>query len=167
MTRDTLLNQIALNEYVIGKNVEGISHSDSLKEPAEGGNSVNWIMGHVVRSRNAALGLLGIPSSIDESKYEIYNDKPMSDRSKAVPFDEIMKSFKAMQPRFVEGIQNLSAEKAKATAPFSPSGNPNETVGSLIDSFVFHETYHIGQTGVLRRVTGKSGVLKPPKAQKA
>jgi uncharacterized damage-inducible protein DinB len=27
---------------------------------------------------------------------------------------------------------------------------------------VFHETYHVGQTGVLRRVVGKPGVVKPP-----
>ena len=164
MNRDTLVTQLTLNDYVLSKNVEGMSHEDSLKQPREGGNSVNWVMGHVVRSRNTALALMSVPSAIDDAKYEIYNDQPLADPKKAVRFEDILSSFKAMQPRFIEGIQNLAAEKAAQPAPFSPSGNPNETLGSLLDAFVFHETYHLGQTGVLRRITGKPGVLKPPKA---
>jgi uncharacterized damage-inducible protein DinB len=164
MDRETLLNQLALVDYVLTQNLEGISHEASLKQPAEGGNNFNWIMGHVVRSRNQAIQLLGVPSSIDESKYEVYNDQPLADPSKAVRFEDIVVSFKAMQPRFIEGLQNLSAEDAAKPAPFSPAGNPHETIGSLLGAFVFHETYHVGQTGVLRRITGKEGVLKAPKA---
>ena len=167
MECDTLLGQLALIDYVLSKNVDGISHEESLKTPAEGGNSANWIMGHVVRSRNTALSLVGVPSSIDDAKYEVYNDEPLTDTSKAVPFEEIVSSFKAMQPRFIEGLQNLSAEDAAKPAPFSPAGNPDETVGSLLAAFVFHETYHIGQTGVLRRTLGKDGVLKAPNAATA
>lgn len=167
MDRETLLNQLALVDYVVNQNLDGISHEDSLKVPAEGGNCCNWIMGHVVRSRNQAIQLLGIPSSIDESKYEVYTDAPLADPSKAVRFEDIVASFRAMQPRFIEGLQNLSSDEAAKPAPFSPAGNPNETVGSLMGAFVFHETYHVGQTGVLRRITGKEGVLKAPKAQSA
>jgi uncharacterized damage-inducible protein DinB len=164
MDRDTLLNQLALVDFVVTRNVDGISHEASLKQPSEGGNNVNWIMGHVVRSRSQAIQLLGVPSSIDQAKYEVYNDEPLADPSQAVRFEDIVASFKAMQPRFIEGLQNLSAEEAVKPAPFSPTGNAEETVGSLLVGFMFHETYHAGQTGVLRRIAGKQGVLKAPKA---
>ena len=164
MDRDTLVGQLALVEYVLRKNLEGVSHEHSLKQPAEGGNNINWIMGHVVRSRNQAVQLLGGASSIDEAKYEVYNDDSLADLSKAVRFESMVESFNAMQPRLIEGLRKLSDEDAAKPAPFSPTGNPDETVGSLLAGFVFHETYHAGQTGVLRHICGKDGVLKAPKA---
>lgn len=48
----------------------------------------------------------------------------------------------------------LTDERAAQKAPFSPSGNPDETVGSLMGVLVFHETYHVGQVGMMRRLAG-------------
>lgn len=163
MDRETLSYQLALIQRVANKNVEGLSHEDSLKQPAEGGSNVNWIMGHVVRSRNQALQLVGVPSSIDEEAYGVYSDGPPTNASNAVRFDSILEAFNAMQSRLVQGLQNLSDDDARKKASFSPTGNPDETVGSLLAAFVFHETYHVGQTGVLRRICGKEGALKAPR----
>jgi uncharacterized damage-inducible protein DinB len=55
---------------------------------------------------------------------------------------------------------NLSQYKRAAqTAPFSPSGNPKETVGSLMGVLAFHEVYHVGQVGMLRRWAGLERVV--------
>ena len=35
-----------------------------------------------------------------------------------------------------------------------------EAVGSLLAGLLFHEAYHVGQTGVLRRLIGMDGALK-------
>ena len=48
-----------------------------------------------------------------------------------------------------------------ARPPRNLTGDPDDTVGSQLATFVFHECYHVGQTGVLRRVVGKSGVITP------
>jgi uncharacterized damage-inducible protein DinB len=58
------------------------------------------------------------------------------------------------------GLSTLTAEAMGQPAPFSPSGNPDETVGSLVATVIFHQAYHSGQTGVLRRVSGKKGAIK-------
>jgi hypothetical protein len=63
----------------------------------------------------------------------------------------------------VTGLAGLPPESMDRPAPFSPTGNPKETVGSLLAAFAFHEAYHVGQTGILRRVIGREGVVKPPK----
>ncbi|MEO8090106.1 MAG: hypothetical protein ABI703_07410 [Gemmatimonadales bacterium] len=34
------------------------------------------------------------------------------------------------------------------------TGDPDETVGSNLATLVFHQAYHVGQTGGLRRVAG-------------
>jgi len=56
----------------------------------------------------------------------------------------------------------MSPETLAAKPPRNMTGDPNETVGTNLAVFAFHESYHVGQTGVLRRVAGKPGVIKPP-----
>lgn len=43
----------------INLNLEGLSHADSLIRPAPDGNSINWVLGHIVTSRNLIFELLG------------------------------------------------------------------------------------------------------------
>ncbi len=40
-----------------------------------------------------------------------------------------------------------------------PSPLRKETVGTLLAGLVFHDAYHVGQTGLLRRIAGHAGVL--------
>jgi uncharacterized damage-inducible protein DinB len=42
----------------------------------------------------------------------------------------------------------------------SPTGNPDETVRSLLTTVMFHQAYHAGQTAVLRRIAGKEGAIR-------
>jgi len=42
----------------------------------------------------------------------------------------------------------------------SPTGNPNETVRTLLTTIMFHQAYHAGQTAVLRRIAGKEGAIR-------
>jgi hypothetical protein len=72
-----------------------------------------------------------------------------------------------MQEPLVRAIGNMPAQVLAGKPPQNMTGDPNETVGSNLVTFVFHESYHVGQTGVLRRVAGKPGVIKPPAAQPA
>ena len=66
------------------------------------------------------------------------------------------------QEPLVKAISAMPAELLASKPPRNMTGDPNETVGSNLATFVFHESYHVGQTGVLRRVAGKPGVIKPP-----
>ena len=45
-------------------------------------------------------------------------------------------------------------------APHSPSGNPDETVRSLLTTVFFHQAYHAGQTALLRRIAGREGAIR-------
>lgn len=60
------------------------------------------------------------------------------------------------------GTRRLTAQHLSAAAPFSPTGNSDETVGTLLASIAFHEAYHLGQTGLSRRLLGKAGALLAP-----
>jgi uncharacterized damage-inducible protein DinB len=43
--------------------------------------------------------------------------------------------------------------------PDSPTGDPDETLGSLLAVALFHQAYHAGQLGILRRIAGESGAI--------
>lgn len=57
-------------------------------------------------------------------------------------------------------VDGLTSETLDRTAPFSPSGDPNETVRSLLTAISWHQAYHAGQMEILRRIAGKDGAIR-------
>jgi uncharacterized damage-inducible protein DinB len=161
----TIAYQFGLCSYVLEKNLEGISHQESLVTPQSGGSCLNWVVGHVSRARNQALELFGQKPMFPGEDFDAYDDNggKQFTRESATPFEELKRRYKALQQPLVEGLNGMSDEAMARPAPFSPTGNPQETMESLLAAFAFHESYHIGQTGILRRIAGREGVIKPPK----
>ncbi|HZB27749.1 MAG TPA: DinB family protein [Gemmatimonadales bacterium] len=166
MHAKTIAYQLGLTSYVLEKNVAGVSHEESLINPKPGGSCLNWVVGHLTLSRNRSLGLFGRKPMYDDGEFAAYagvDGVPLT-RENALSFEELKHRFKALQEPLVTGLDGMSPADMDKPAPFSPTGNPKETMGSLLASLAFHEAYHVGQTGLLRRVIGREGVVKPPKA---
>lgn len=132
------------NERVFQVNFEGITHEESLKEMYNC-NSVNWILGHLVFIRDSILSHLGLPPIAGEGMKEVYGRgvvKP--DMSKVVQLDTLKKMFEESQPLIMQGV-----EKVK-----------DEVIMERLTSLGFHEAYHLGQIGLLRKMLGKQGAIK-------
>jgi uncharacterized damage-inducible protein DinB len=71
--------------------------------------------------------------------------------------EELRQRFDALSPAIASALATATPEQLSQKAPFSPTANPNETVGTLLASIAFHEAYHLGQTGLSRRLLGKPG----------
>lgn len=157
----TLKYQFDISGWVANKNLEAVSHDDSLKAPAPAGNNINWILGHVVKARDEMLTLVGKEPMFASEKFERYarGKPPLTDASEAVSFDELMDCYNKQQPVISAALESIPAEKLAEKAPFSPTNNPDETVGTLLAGLMFHEAYHLGQFGVLRRVAGHKGAI--------
>jgi uncharacterized damage-inducible protein DinB len=166
MHAKTIAYQFGLTSYVLERNVAGVSHEESLINPKPGGSCLNWVVGHLTLSRNHALQLFGQKPMYDNEELAAYvgDDNVPLTRENAISFEELKHRFKALQEPLVTCLDGMSQADMDKPAPFSPTGNPKETMGSLIASLAFHEAYHAGQTGLLRRVIGREGVVKPPKA---
>ena len=167
MHAQTLAYQLGLCDKVFDLNTRDVSHDESLTTPPRGGSCLNQVVGHMTRTRNMALGTMGQKSPYPMSDFDPYDDRTgvSFSREKALPFDELRRRFKAMQEPLVNVIKGMFAETLAARPPKNMTGDPNETVGSNLATFVFHECYHVGQTGVLRRIAGKPGVIKPPEGR--
>lgn len=156
--------QFGIGAFVLERNLAGITNQESLRSPQPGGNTMNWIVGHVVRTRNQALGLLGEKPPFEDSEFELYGAGGL-DAARALPLDELKRRFDVLGPTLARALERATAEQLSAAAPFSPTGNANETVGTLLASIAFHEAYHLGQTGLSRRLLGKPGALLAPGEQ--
>lgn len=161
MDPQVLALQFGIGTFVFERNLAGVTNEESLQRPQPGGNTMNWIVGHVVRTRNQALGLLGEKPLFDDAEFEAYGANA-SAAARSLSVDELKRRFDALGPALDGALRRSSPQQLSAAAPFSPTGNPNETVGSLLASIAFHEAYHLGQTGLSRRLLGKRGALLAP-----
>ena len=160
MSPDVLTFQFGIGGFVLARNLAGVTHAESLQAPPQGGNTLNWMVGHVTRARNQALGLIGVTPLYDDAAFSSYG--PRFDPAGALPLDEIVARFTALGSALSAALAGVGADRLAAPAPFSPSGNPQETIGTLLASIAFHEAYHLGQTGLSRRLLGHRGALPAP-----
>jgi hypothetical protein len=151
-----------LTDIVVRKNLEGVTQEESLVRPDPAGNCLNWVVGHLVCIYNNSLPLFGAANVVDPATLARYDrgTPPLTDAAKAMDVRELMAIWDQIVPRVDAGLAAFTAEALEQPAPFSPGDDPNETVGSLLATILFHQSYHAGQTGVLRRVSGHEGAIK-------
>lgn len=158
---EVLRHQARVTQRVVGLNVDSISHEESLIQPQPAGNCLNWMVGHLVCVYQLVFPLLGQEPVIGEERLKPYvrHSAPLTNSGEALPFRELLAAFDKASERVDAGLANLAPKKLDDPAPFSPTNNPKETVRSLLSSISFHQAYHAGQTGLLRRIVGKPGAI--------
>jgi len=158
---DLWRHQHRMTRDVVGANVAGLTHEDSLVQPRPGGNCLNWIVGHLLSVYNGTLPLLSQEPILEKGALDHYvrGAAPIRDRAEALDFQKLMTAWNEAVERIDAGLAGLSPEMLDRPAA-SPTGNPDETIRSLITTVMFHQAYHAGQTAVLRRIAGKEGAIR-------
>ena len=136
------------NYKVISMNLEGITHEESMIFPNGDANCMNWILGHLIYIRNAFLNILGEESVWDNEKFSAYNrgEMPLHRKDELINFEELKSYLKNSQDKLESAFNKL--EKIN-------SENIND-----VAVLSFHEAYHSGQLGYLRRILGEPGAIK-------
>lgn len=147
-----------LNYGALFRNLDGVTHEDSLLEPQPGGNCLNWVLGHIVATRNRLLPLVGVQPIWPRENAFLYSgrDEAQWSTTRAFHLDAIKTDLARSQQQLLTALDHLPA--ASLTTP-TDSGTP---LGEVLGFFHFHESYHGGQVALLRRLVGKPGVIKPP-----
>jgi uncharacterized damage-inducible protein DinB len=161
MDLSALLLSLKFSGIVVNKNCEDLTHAESLIHPEAEGHSFNWVLGHMVRTRNEILELLGKKPLFQKDKFSIYSPKGF-DPGKALNMEELQASFNTLQDELSKGIQSLTPEKLRQPASLLPGEEPKDTIGSILATVLWHEAYHAGQLGIIRRTVGKPGKIKNP-----
>jgi len=161
MAMDTIIAQFGICGMVMEANTKDITHEESLTQPGDGGNCMNWILGHLTKVRSEMVGLLGQSSPYPPEKFVRYamGGARLTEAGEALAFEELLAAYNALQAPVVGALQSATEEVLARPVPDSPTGNPDETVGSLMVLLAFHEAYHIGQLGLLRAMLGKPRLM--------
>ncbi|MGH9352976.1 MAG: DinB family protein [Terriglobia bacterium] len=154
-------HQARTTHKAVRVNVEGLSQEDSLVQPTPAGNCMNWVVGHLVCIYDTILPLVGQKPVLGKEALARYARRtpPLQEPEEALEFADLLVSWDTASERVDAGLASLTPAMLSAPAPMSPSKNPNETVRSLLATIFFHQAYHAGQTGILRRLAGKKGAI--------
>ena len=158
-TTEALNLLFGVNYQVLQKNLDGVTHEESLLQPGGGGNCLNWVLGHIIATRDNAIQLLNQVPIWSKETAGIYKrgSEPIRDGSHALPLEKLVSDLERSQERLVAGLAKVSEPELRAPAPDKSAA---ETVGETLFVLQFHEAYHAGQTGLLRRMAGHEGAIK-------
>lgn len=136
------------NSHALKTNMTGITQQESLVPPSNGGNSINWILGHIVVERDEMMEDMGLEKICNDLITKAYLSGSTSiNKEEAWDITGLLKLFDDSQEIITKHLETLDLEdqidKKKNYA-----------------GFAFHEAYHIGQIGILRRMLGKEALIK-------
>jgi uncharacterized damage-inducible protein DinB len=146
--------QFVMNHWATHANLQGISHQESLVHPHPGGNCLNWVLGHVVATRNVLLTTLGEAPIWTDAEAEAYQRGARTPLSpvNARALEDIVTAYNASQEAIVSRVSALT--ETDLSRP-----HQGQTLGAWVAGVSFHESYHVGQLGLLRRLLGKVGAI--------
>jgi uncharacterized damage-inducible protein DinB len=156
MDGPSLAKIFEFSHMTLTRNLEGITHEESLQAPEPGGNSLNWVLGHLLYHRNVVMQLLNQPPVWDPEKAARYarGSAPLGSDDNPVPLESIRAELDRSQAPLVAALGACTAEEL--AAPLE-NGNP---LAQQLTALGFHEGYHGGQIGLLRRLLGHTGAIQ-------
>jgi uncharacterized damage-inducible protein DinB len=146
--------QLQFTESVLRRNVGDVTHDESLLSFQPAGNGLNWVLGHLVAIRSRFLAQMGGAAVWSDAECRPYDQHapPPTDCCPARPLAEIWAAFDSTQARLLELAGRLTP--AELSEPLPP-GELARTRGEALAVMGFHDAYHAGQTGLIRRLLGK------------
>ncbi len=141
------------NTWVLHQQIDGLTHEESLLQLPFRGNCLNWVVGHIVENRNRVLALVNLPPLWTEERYKTGAD-PITEDSQALRFEALMDYLDRSSTQVGEGIRQLALEDIEKVVT-----DNGRTLGQGLLGLYWHETYHIGQTELLRQLAGKNDAI--------
>jgi len=138
------------------RNLEGLTDEESVAPPGTAGNCANWLVGHLLWTRDAIHGLLGLPPAWPA---HLGSSQPYSRGSKgfsganAVSLTMLREALAGSQEQVMAALGRISTSRLEERA------TDTQTVEERLAFLGFHEGYHVGQVGLVRRLLGKSGAI--------
>ena len=153
---ESLAQRFAFNEKFLDMLTADFEDRDWLHREGEA-NHAQWLLGHLAATRRWALREMG--RNIEEEAWEKHfgmgaKSTPQSDDISPAMLRE---SFIKIGDMLRRHLSALDATQAAAAFRTFPDGSSTLQGGAHF--LHFHETYHLGQIGLIRRLVGRRGVV--------
>jgi len=156
-TMTAVADQYKLNTMLFDKVLDGFQDSEQFTRPNDKGNSVNWVAGHLTSARFSVANMLGVEDQCPWGKlYEGGNG--LMEQSKYPSLTEIKSAFKDISAKLEAKLAGASEDVLTKEPPWKAPGMEPSVRGSV--AFMsFHESYHLGQLGYLRKFHDLEGAF--------
>lgn len=147
-----------MNSILKGQTAD-LTLEESLFQPPGGGNCINWLVGHIVTSRNQMLDLLDRQPvwGRDERARYAQGSPPITALGPGVlEISRLLEDYEATLGPILETLETMSDEELAIRVPWF--GGELDKSG-VLGGFLFHEAYHVGQAGLIRRLLGKTSAV--------
>lgn len=161
MTGNDLAKMYEFSYAAMNRNLQELSNEDSLVVPAAGGNCLNWVLGHVVAARGTVLMLAGTPPAMTGERLAPYRRGSHPEGTDDfVDLATLLSWLDDTQKQLIPALAALSEEDLNRPMPEDQRRPPlTGSVGDALIRLYYHEGYHNGQIGLLRRLAGKPGAI--------
>ena len=149
MTPDSLISQYQRNTSIVERQCRGLTHEQALFQAPYNINCMNWIVGHILVGRDSVLGWFGTEAVFTEfaDRYLRGSEKITEDGSEVAPLDVLI-------ALIGQSGQQLADALAGSSEMLLQEDADGATLLSKIQFGLWHETYHTGQTDLLRQISG-------------
>ena len=149
-----LAGRFHFNTRLIHMQTRGLTHAESLLQLPFRGNCFNWVVGHILTSRDACLRLLEQPATLSAEQLAVYDrgSEPLTHAEQAAPLEDLLAKLDEADRCLSAALEPLDeAELARAVT----FGRDPQPLGEVLAFLQWHETYHLGQLELLRQLAGK------------
>jgi DinB family protein len=175
MTGSDLMSLYEFSYGALNCNLDGVSNEESLLIPQPAGNCINWVLGHIVSARGIVLCLASgdnpleigdaakgsIPAQMGDvgARYR-RGSGPIHDGDEVLDLGTLRGLLADSQQQLIPALAVISQETLALPVPEAMRRPPlTGSVGEALARMVFHESYHNGQIGLLRRLAGRPGAI--------
>ena len=164
MEKRTLIDGFTTSHSTLMANLTDIDNATSVAQPEAGGNCINWIAGHLLNARGNMLAMLGGEPFLNDEENERYKrgSEPIRGGDAHTDIARIVDGLKKTHERTIATLEAMPEEKLASELDESvfPAPVKQQTLGTMLGLFLFHEGYHTGQLGLARYAAGKGAVIK-------
>lgn len=142
------------NLEVVKEQIKGVSDSEMLIQPPNGGNCMLWTLGHLTESLITILGFLGgeKPAGLaDLSRFERGSKPILGPEPGLMTASGLMDAYQVLHQEILEKLAPMTNADFDEEVP--GFGRPARR-GWMLFFMEFHHAYHIGQLELLRNLAG-------------
>ena len=145
-----------MNDRLFLSTLQGVTDEQANERITGHVNPIIWIAAHTVWARYNALAFLGAPA--DNPYNDLFENFKAYDASLIYPpLAEIKNEWKKVSGLLQSAVQSVTEEHLAADSPVkSPIGD--FTNGGTVAFFAQHESYDIGQLGLLKKYFTKEAM---------
>lgn len=149
-----------MNDFLFERALDGFPQSKAAERLAANTNSFRGMAAHLTMARHSLCRLLGqdVPDLGWPGLGEGY-DSGFVDASDFPTLGTIVSRWRELSAMLRKGLENASAEALSAPSPIPIPGLDDAKVTDFARLNVVHESYHIGQLGLLKKALTSKSVI--------